>query len=148
MNSKYRLALISKLYRLKGEYTRILERINPTKELKLYKTHVPKVIEFYERNKSKELLYYLLKSKNYKDINTLLTEAEHIARQSSGKRRKLLVGICLKGIDYSSLYIISNQASTSDMKKLIKVYYSNIENRERILKEAKEKLLKRTMNIY
>lgn len=148
MNSKYRLTLISKLYKLRGKYINRLEKVNPTKELKLYKIHVPKVIEFYERNKSKELLDYLLKSKNYTDINTLLTQAEHISRQSSGKRRKLISNICSKGIDYPSLYIISNQINTSDMKNLIKIYYSNLYNREALLIDAKEKILKRTMNRY
>ncbi len=145
MNNNYRHMLISKLYQLRGQYIRKISRTSPTKELKLRQTHVPKVIEFYELNKSKELLDYLLKNSKYNDINMLLTQAEHIARQSSRKRRKIISKICMKGIDYPSLYIISSQQSIEEMKHLINVYTSNDKNKEEILREAKEKILKRHM---
>lgn len=107
MNTNYRYILITKLYKLRGLYLNKKGRIKSIEEKRLYEVHVPKVIEFYERNKSRELLYFLLKSKNYTDINTLLTNAEHIARQTSEKRRKIVANACLKGIDYTTLYIIS-----------------------------------------
>lgn len=107
MNTNYRYTLITKLYKLRDLYLNKKGRINSSEEKRLYEAHVLKVIEFYERNKSRELLYFLLKSKNYTDINTLLTNAEHIARQTSEKRRKIVANACLKGIDYTTLYIIS-----------------------------------------
>lgn len=107
MNTNYRYTLITKLYKLRDLYLNKKGRINSIEEKRLYEAHVLKVIEFYERNKSRELLYFLLKSKNYTDINTLLTNAEHIARQTSEKRRKIVANACLKGIDYTTLYIIS-----------------------------------------
>ncbi len=147
MNTNYRYTLITKLYKLRDLYLNKKGRINSSEEKRLYEAHVLKVIEFYERNKSRELLYFLLKSKNYTDINTLLTNAEHIARQTSEKRRKIVANACLKGIDYTTLYIISNQSSTNAMKQLLKIYYSNNKNKDRILREEKEKILKRFIRI-
>ncbi len=147
MNTNYRYILITKLYKLRGLYLNKKGRIKSIEEKRLYEVHVPKVIEFYERNKSRELLYFLLKSKNYTDINTLLTNAEHIARQTSEKRRKIVANACLKGIDYTTLYIISNQSSTNAMKQLLKIYNSNNKNKDRILREEKEKILKRFIRI-
>ncbi len=147
MNTNYRYTLITKLYKLRDLYLNKKGRINSIEEKRLYEAHVLKVIEFYERNKSRELLYFLLKSKNYTDINTLLTNAEHIARQTSEKRRKIVANACLKGIDYTTLYIISNQSSTNAMKQLLKIYYSNNKNKDRILREEKEKILKRFIRI-
>ena len=147
MNTNYRYTLIKKLYKLRDLYLNKKGRINSSEEKRLYEAHVLKVIEFYERNKSRELLYFLLKSKNYTDINTLLTNAEHIARQTSEKRRKIVANACLKGIDYTTLYIISNQSSTNAMKQLLKIYYSNNKNKDRILREEKEKILKRFIRI-
>lgn len=147
MNTNYRYTLITKLYKLRDLYLNKKGRINSSEEKRLYEAHVLKVIEFYERNKSRELLYFLLKSKKYTDINTLLTNAEHIARQTSEKRRKIVANACLKGIDYTTLYIISNQSSTNAMKYLLKIYYSNNKNKDRILREEKEKILKRFIRI-
>lgn len=147
MNTNYRYTLITKLYKLRDLYLNKKGKINSSEEKRLYEAHVLKVIEFYERNKSRELLYFLLKSKNYTDINTLLTNAEHIARQTSEKRRKIVANACLKGIDYTTLYIISNQSSTNAMKQLLKIYYSNNKNKDRILREEKEKILKRFIRI-
>lgn len=147
MNTNYRYTLITKLYKLRDLYLNKKGRINSSEEKRLYEAHVLKVIEFYERNKSRELLYFLLKSKNYTDINTLLTNAEHIARQTSEKRRKIVANACLKGIDYTTLYIISNQSSTNAMKQLLKIYNSNNKNKDRILREEKEKILKRFIRI-
>ena len=150
MNKDYRYMLLSKLYKLRGLYIEQSQKTNPHKEFRLYALHVPKVTEFYERNKSKELLDFLLKSKNYKDINTLLTQAEHIAKQTSGKRRRILANACLKGLgsDYSSLYIVSNQSTTNEMKEMIKIYFSNDRSRSELMSEAKQKLLKRMNRRY
>jgi len=64
MNTNYRYTLITKLYKLRDLYLNKKGRINSSEEKRLYEAHVLKVIEFYERNKSRELLYFLLKSKN------------------------------------------------------------------------------------
>jgi len=64
MNTNYRYTLITKLYKLRDLYLNKKGRINSIEEKRLYEAHVLKVIEFYERNKSRELLYFLLKSKN------------------------------------------------------------------------------------
>ena len=135
MNTNYRYTLITKLYKLRDLYLNKKGRINSSEEKRLYEAHVLKVIDF------------LLKSKKYTDINTLLTNAEHIARQTSEKRRKIVANACLKGIDYTTLYIISNQSSTNAMKYLLKIYYSNNKNKDRILREEKEKILKRFIRI-
>ncbi len=150
MNNNYRYILMSKLYKLRGLYIRQSTKTSEVKEQRLYNLHVPKVTEFYERNKSRELLDYFLKNKNYLNINTLLTQAEHIAKQSSKQRRKLIAKACLRGLgnDYTALYVVSNQKTTKELKELIKIYFSDDENKEEIFLEAKKKILSREIHFY
>lgn len=139
----YNHVLLLKLNKLRGLYLRKKNKINKKYEEKLISLHVPKVVEFYEINKSKELLYYLLKSKQSFSIDTILEHAHYIANQPSSSRRKLLADACLKGLgnDYSALYVISNQTSEKDMKRLINIYFSNKIDREKVLTLEKQKTL-------
>lgn len=149
MNNNY-TNLILKLNKLKGLYLKRVEETDKSKEEKLSILHTPKIVEFYERNKSKELLYFLLKSQNTLDIDTLLTKSQYIANQTSSKRRKLISRACLKGLgnDYAALYVISNQKTIKEMRELISIYFSHRKDREELLEEAKKMTLKRIYNRY